>query len=182
MQSSADILKNLSAVASSDPSALKAVKLTGTGPLLPSSFAIDTAAQATIAAAGLAAAELGKPFGETQDVSVDLEHAVVECRSERYLRVDGEPPPPAWMRSPVCTRCATGSSGCTRISGITATTFARFWGVEPEREKVQAGLGSSDGKDFETKAYAGGCVVSFMRSHDTWLKHPHAKALAECRC
>ena len=97
MQSTADILKNLWTVAGGDPSALKAVKLTGTAPLLPSSFAIDTAAQVTIAAAGLAAAELWKArSGETQDVSVDLEHAVVECRSERYLRVDGKPPPPAW--------------------------------------------------------------------------------------
>ena len=25
-----------------------------------------------------------------------MRHAVVECRSERYLRVDGKPPPPAW--------------------------------------------------------------------------------------
>ena len=34
--------------------------------------------------------------GQTQDVSVDMRHAVVECRSERYMRVDGKPPPPAW--------------------------------------------------------------------------------------
>ncbi len=25
-----------------------------------------------------------------------MRHAVVECRSERYLRVDDKPPPPAW--------------------------------------------------------------------------------------
>ena len=34
--------------------------------------------------------------GEAQNVAVDMRHAVVECRSERYLRVDGKPPPPAW--------------------------------------------------------------------------------------
>src|SRR5690349_20948386 len=97
MPSSTDVLKNLWTVAGGDPSALNALKLTGEGPLLPSSFAIDQAAQVTIAAAGLAAADIWKlRSGEAQDVAVDLEHAVVECRSERYLRLDGKPPPPAW--------------------------------------------------------------------------------------
>src|SRR2546425_2449262 len=39
-------------------SALDAIELTGAEPVLPSSFAVGTAAQATIAAAALAAAEL----------------------------------------------------------------------------------------------------------------------------
>src|SRR5262245_48292740 len=97
MHSSYDILTKLWSVAGGHPSALDAVKLTGPGPLLPCSFAIDTAAQVTIAAAGLAAAEIWKlRSGEAQEVAVELEHAVIECRSERYLRVDGKRPPPAW--------------------------------------------------------------------------------------
>ena len=87
MKSRADILKNLWSVAGGDPSALNAVKLTGTAPLLPSSFAIDTAAQVTSPPRALPPPKSGKLRGkQTQDVSVDLEHAVVECRSERYLR------------------------------------------------------------------------------------------------
>src|SRR3954454_5781059 len=79
MPSSTDVLKNLWSVAGGDPPALNAVKLTGEGPLLPSSFAIDQAAQVTIAAAGLAAADIWKlRSGEQQNVAVDLEHAVVE--------------------------------------------------------------------------------------------------------
>jgi hypothetical protein len=35
-----------------------------------------------------------------------------------------------------------------------------------------------DGEAFETAAYAGGCVVAMMRSHDEWSDLPHAKALA----
>jgi hypothetical protein len=34
-------------------------------------------------------------------------------------------------------------------------------------------------EQFETAAYAGGCVVSMMRSHDEWLAHPQAKALQQ---
>jgi crotonobetainyl-CoA:carnitine CoA-transferase CaiB-like acyl-CoA transferase len=180
MQSSADILKNLWTVAGGDPLALNAVKLTGTGPLLPSSFAVDTAAQVTIAAAGLAAAEIWKArSGEAQDVSVDLEHAVVECRSERYLRVDGKPPPPAWDAIAGVYKVRDGFVRLHTNFRHHRDNVCKVLGVEPEREKVQAALNSWDGEEFETKAYAGGCVVSFMRPYDTWSKHPHAKALAE---
>src|SRR6202000_2935937 len=48
---------------------------------------------------------------------------------------------------------------------------------EPEREKIQAALMQWDGEAFETAAYAGGAVVSLMRSHDEWMATPHAKAL-----
>ena len=74
-----------------------AVTLTGDEPQLPSSFRVAAAAQASIAAAGLAAANIWQlRSGQSQDVAVDMRHAVVECRSERYLRVDGKPPGPAW--------------------------------------------------------------------------------------
>src|SRR5437764_6345176 len=97
MQSPSEILADLWTLAGGDPSALDAVMLTGEEPQLPSSFRVAAAAQTSIAAAGLAAAEIWKMrSGESQRVAVDMRHAVVECRSERYLRVDGKPPPPAW--------------------------------------------------------------------------------------
>ena len=37
-----------------------------------------------------------------------------------------------------------------------------------ERDEVQAALMQRDGEAFETAAYAGGCVVALMRSHDEW--------------
>ena len=51
-------------------------------------------------------------------------------------------------------------------------------GCEQEREKIQAALNQWDGEAFETAAYAGGAVVSLMRSHDEWSATPQAKALA----
>src|SRR5450755_5071511 len=35
-----------------------------------------------------------------------------------------------------------------------------------------------DGEAFETAAYAGGCVVAMMRSHQEWSASPPARALA----
>jgi crotonobetainyl-CoA:carnitine CoA-transferase CaiB-like acyl-CoA transferase len=180
MQSSSDVLKDLWTIAGGDPSALNAVKLTGKAPMLPCSFAIDTAAQVTIAAAGLAAAEIWKQrSGERQDVAVDLEHAVVECRSERYLRVAGKPPPPAWDAIAGVYKVRDGFVRLHTNFRHHRDNVCKVLDCEPEREKVQAALNNWDGEAFETKAYAGGCVVSFMRSHETWSKHPHARALAE---
>ncbi len=50
---------------------------------------------------------------------------------------------------------------------------------KPERDDVQAALMQWDAEAFETAAYAGGCVVAAMRSHEQWSELPHAKALAE---
>src|SRR5438477_1321765 len=180
MESRSEILADLWTLAGGEISALDAVALTGEEPQLPSSFRVAAAAQASIAAAGLAAAQIWKlRSGQSQDVTVDMRHAAVECRSERYLRVDGKPPPPTW----------------DAIAGIYKTRDQRFvrlhtnfrhhrdavckvLNCKPERDEVQAALMQWDGEAFETAAYAGGCVVAFMRSHDEWLATPHARALA----
>jgi crotonobetainyl-CoA:carnitine CoA-transferase CaiB-like acyl-CoA transferase len=181
MQSPREILADIWTSAGGDPAALDAVRLTGDEPQLPSSFRVAAAAQASVAAAGLAAAEIWKlRSGQGQDIAVDMRHAVVECRSERYLRVDDKPPPPAW----------------DAIAGIYKTRDQRFvrlhtnfrhhrdavckvLNCKPERDEVQAALMQWDGEAFETAAYAGGCVVAMMRSQEEWSATPHAKALAE---
>jgi crotonobetainyl-CoA:carnitine CoA-transferase CaiB-like acyl-CoA transferase len=180
MQSPREILTDLWALAGGDPSALDAVTLTGEEPQLPSSFPVAAAAQASIAATGLAAAQVWKlRSGQSQDVAVDLRHAVVECRSERYLRVDGKSSAMAW----------------DAIAGIYRTRDQRFvrlhtnfrhhrdavcqvLNCKPERDDVQAALMRWDAEAFETAAYASGCVVAMMRSHQEWSDLPHAKALA----
>jgi crotonobetainyl-CoA:carnitine CoA-transferase CaiB-like acyl-CoA transferase len=180
MQTPREILADLWMLAGGEPAALDAATLTGEEPQLPSSFRVATAAQASIAAAGLAAAHVWKlRSGQSQDVAVDMRHAVVECRSERYLRVDGKPPPPAW----------------DAIAGIYKTRDRRFvrlhtnfphhreavcrvLNCEAERDDVQAALMQWDAEAFETAAYAAGGVVAAMRSYREWSDLPHAKALA----
>jgi len=181
MQSPREILSDIWTSTGGDPSTLDAVKLTGDEPQLPSSFRVAAAAQASIAATGLAAAQIWKlRSGQSQDVAVDMCHAVVECRSERYLRVDGKGSPMAW----------------DAIAGIYKTRDQRFvrlhtnfphhraavckvLNCKPERDDVQAALMQWDAEAFETAAYAGGGVVAMMRSHQEWSDLPHAKALAE---
>jgi crotonobetainyl-CoA:carnitine CoA-transferase CaiB-like acyl-CoA transferase len=180
MQTPRDILADLWRLAGGDPAALSAVTLTGEEPKLPSSFRVGAAAQVPIAAAGLAAAEIWKlRSGEAQTVAVDMTHAAVECRSERYLRVDGKPPPPTW--DPTAGIYRTGDARFVRLH----TNFphhraavCKVLGCKEEREAIQAALMQWEGEAFETAAYAGGAVVSMMRSHEEWSATPHAKALA----
>ena len=63
MTQAQDVLGALWRGAGGDAGALEQVRLTGQGPVLPSSFAVDDMAQAAIAAAGLAAAELHRVRG-----------------------------------------------------------------------------------------------------------------------
>ncbi|MET4196077.1 CoA transferase [Bradyrhizobium sp. LA6.12] len=181
MQSPADILRDLWTSIGGDKAALERVRLTGEEPQIPSSFRVAVAGQTTIAAAGLAAAEIWRlRSGETQDVSVDMRHAVAECRSERYLRLDDKPPPPAW--DAIAGVYKTGDNRFVRCH----TNFphhrdavCNVLGCEPERDKVQAALMQWKGEDFETAAYAAGGVVALMRSYDEWSALPQARALAE---
>lgn len=181
MQSPIDILKGIWTSAGGDVAALARVHLTGDEPQIPSSFRVAVAGQTTIAAAGLAAAEIWRlRSGEAQDVAVDMRHAVVECRSERYLRLDDKPPPPAW--DAIAGVYKTGDNRFVRCH----TNFphhrdavCKVLGCVPEREKVQAALMQWKGEDFEAAAYAAGGVVALMRSYDEWSVLPQARALAQ---
>ena len=162
-----------------DAAALDALTLTGDEPQLPSSFRVAVAAQVSVAATGLAAAEIWKMrSGQAQDVTVDMRHAVVECRSERYLRVDGKPPPPAWDAIAGVYKTRDGFVRLHTNFPHHRDAVCTVLNCKPERDAVQAALRQWDGEAFETAAYAGGCVVAFMRSHDQWSATPHAKALA----
>jgi crotonobetainyl-CoA:carnitine CoA-transferase CaiB-like acyl-CoA transferase len=180
MQPPREILADLWKLVGGEPAALDAVTLTGEEPQLPSSFRVAAAAQVSVAAAGLAAAHIWKlRSGQSQKVAVDMRHAVVECRSERYLRVDGKPPPPTW--DIVAGVYKTGDGRFVRLH----TNFrhhrdavCRVLNCKPERDEVQAALMKWEAEAFETAAYAEGGVVSMMRSHDEWSASPHARALA----
>src|SRR5439155_18283267 len=86
--------------------ALQHARLTGEDPVLPSSFAVGAAAQSTIAAAALAACELGHLRGAgRQQVAVDMRHAALDCTG--WFSLDGRVPDP-WDTFSGLYRCADG--------------------------------------------------------------------------
>ncbi len=155
------------------------VRLTGADPVLPSSFAVGTAAQAAIAAGGLAAAALGRIRGlPRQSVSVDMAHAATEFHSEGWLRVAGQPPPPTWDKIAGTYQCGDGRY--VRLH----TNFPhhrdgvlRLLGCAYDRDSVQAALAARTAFDVEDAAAAAGLCVTAMRSFAEWDAHPQGRAV-----
>jgi crotonobetainyl-CoA:carnitine CoA-transferase CaiB-like acyl-CoA transferase len=174
------ILRNLWLAAGGDLEALANVDLVGADPALPSSFRVGTAAQATIAAAGLAAAEVWRQrTRRSQRVAVDMRHAAIEFRSERYLRNDGKPPGPAWDKIAGVYR--TGDGRMVRLH----TNFPHhrdrvltLLRCGYEREAVQAALMTWNAEAFEAAAAGAGAIATMMRSPAEWAAHPQGQAVA----
>ncbi|WP_197372728.1 CoA transferase, partial [Ralstonia pseudosolanacearum] len=160
--------------------ALSRVALTGMEPALPSSFAVGTLAQSAIAAAALGAAHIDTlRTGRRQSVSVDMHHAALEFRSERYFRVGGQLPPDPWDKIAGLYRCG---DGCwVRLH----TNFPhhrdgvlRLLGCAHDREAVARALAGWQALAFEDAAAEAGLVVSAARTFDEWDRHPQGMALA----
>ena len=160
--------------------ALEAVALTGGEPALPSSFAVGTAAQASIAASALAAAELWRlRTGRQQRVSVDMRDAAIEFRSERYMRIAGAARGEIWDKIAGLYRC--GDARWVRLH----TNFPhhrdgvlKLLGCEYSREGVQRALDGWQAEAFETAAAEAGLVVTATRSFAEWDAHGQGRAVA----
>ena len=159
--------------------ALQQVQLSGADPVLPSSFAVGTAAQASIAAAALAACEFGHVRGQArQEVGVDMVHAALECSA--WFSVDGRTPE-AWDKFSGLYRCADGwvrvhSNFAHHRDGV-----LRLLGLEPgavERADVQQALASWRALEFEQAAAGRGLVVAVVRSFEEWDAHPQGRVVA----
>lgn len=114
-----------------------------------------------------------------QTVAVDMRHAAVEFRSERYMRIDGKPPGPAWDK--IAGIYDTGDGRKVRLH----TNFPhhrdgilKLLGCDYTREAVQAVLMKWEGEKFETAAAEARLVATKMRSPSEWAAHPQGQAVA----
>jgi crotonobetainyl-CoA:carnitine CoA-transferase CaiB-like acyl-CoA transferase len=159
--------------------ALAYAKLTGADPVLPSSFAVGAAAQSTIAAAALAACELGHLRGTArQQVGVDMRHAALDCCG--WFSLDGQVPA-QWEAFSGLYRCA---DGWVRIHANFAhhrDGALRLMKLDPAsatRADADAAMATWRARDFEDAAAAQGLVATALRSFDEWDATPQAQAIA----
>lgn len=175
-----DSLETLWRAARLDPAALDRLAMTGAEPVLPSSFAVGTAMQTSVAASALVAAECWRTrSGEAQKVSVDMRAAAIAARSERYLTVDGGPAPELWDKIAGAYRCGDGR--WVRLH----TNFPHhrdgvlnILGCAHDKAAVTAALQGWTAFDFETACADAGLVVAAMRSFAEWDAHPQGRAIA----
>jgi hypothetical protein len=167
--------------------ALACAELAGTEPVAPSSFRVTTAAQTSLAAAALCAAEIWhrRTGGSArQHVTVDAAHAVLESASR--FTVDGTAPRiwdklsglypcgsarrrPGWVR--IHANFAHHRDGALRLLGCPP-------GPDTERAAVIEALRRWDAHEFEAAAADAGLVVAAARAFAAWDAHPQARPLA----
>jgi CoA-transferase family III len=161
--------------------ALHRATLTGQDPVLPSSFAVGAAAQASIAAAALAATQVGVQRGmAAHTVSVDMQHAALECLT--HYAIDGRVPniwdkysgtyraQDGWVR--IHANFAHHRDGALALLGLTA-------GDATSKADVERALQAWRAEEFEQAAAERCLVVAALRTHAQWQAHPQAVALAE---
>ncbi|MDP5008310.1 MAG: CoA transferase [Glaciimonas sp.] len=165
--------------------ALSQLTLTGSDPILPSSFAVGVAAQASIAVSTLVAAEIGRLRGicsgdgnKIQQVSVDMRHALAEFRSERYLRINDAQPEDPWDKIAGAYRCGDGR--WVRLH----TNFPhhrdgvlKILDCAHDKVSVERSLQRWRAEDVENAAAEAGVVVAAMRSFAEWDQHPQGIAV-----
>ena len=133
--------------------ALQYANLIGADPVLPVSFAIGTAAQSSVAAAALAACELGYTRGQArQRVTVDMIHAAGECSGwfsvngvvhELWEKFSGlYPCADGWLR--IHANFAHHRDGVLQLLGLSADTA--------EKDDVRTALQRWRTQDFEQAA------------------------------
>ncbi len=172
-------LASLWAEAGLPAEALPHLRLTGADPVLPSSFAIGAAAQTTIAASALAAAELHHlRGGRRQSIAVDMGHAATEFRSEQHAVIEGSAPKDLW--DPIAGTYQCGDGRWVRLH----TNFPhhrdgllRILGCANDKASVAAALKGWKGFDFEDAAAASGMCATAMRSFAEWDAHPQGQAV-----
>ena len=175
------VLADLWRMAGQPAEALDQVTLTGAEPVLPSSFAVGTAAQATVAAATLAANELWHlRTKRRQRVSVDMRHAGIEFRSERYLLLDGKPPPEHRDKTVGLYRCGDGRwvRLHTNLPHHRAGTL-KLLKADYDRAAVQRALDGWQAFALEDAAAEAGLVITATRSFAEWDAHPQGQAVAD---
>jgi crotonobetainyl-CoA:carnitine CoA-transferase CaiB-like acyl-CoA transferase len=174
-----DVLAGLWQLAGLPQGALAFAHLSGADPVLPSSFAVGCAAQATIAAAALAACEVGHLRGTPrQQVSVDMLHAALECTG--WFSLDGNTPD-IWDAFSGLYRCA---DGWVRIHANFAhhrDGALRVLGLDPSRAvraDAEQALLSWRALDFEDAIAEAGIVATALRTFDEWDATPQGQAIA----
>ncbi len=175
------VFASLWRTAGHDDAALGQIQFTGAEPVLPSSFAVGTAAAAAIGAAALAAAELWRlRTGRRQSVRVDMRRAAVEFRSERYLRVDGRVPDEYHDDLAGLYRCGDGRFARLHTNlPHHCSGLLKLLGVAHDKAAVQRALDGMTAEALETAAAEAGLVVTACRSFAEWDQHPQGQAVAK---
>jgi crotonobetainyl-CoA:carnitine CoA-transferase CaiB-like acyl-CoA transferase len=166
-------LREILGAAELDPA--EAVQIAGEDPVLPVRYRIAAAASASLGALGVAIRDLSDKH---QHIRVNARAAAISLRSARYLRVNGQPPPPTWdpLSGFYPVRDGWISIHCNFPNHRSAAM--RVLGAEHDRARAEAASASWQGEALEDAIHAAGGCAGYLRSRETWSRHAQALAVA----
>jgi len=154
-------------------------KITGADPVLPTPYRVGTAGAASLAAFGVAVSRFGELRGlRPQKVAVDLRAATLSLRSSRYLRIDGNPPPPPWdpLSGYYPVRDGWISIHCNFPNHRNAAL--KVLQADPNRKNAEEKSATWTGEALEDAIHAAGGCAGFVRSAGDWARHAQGNAVA----
>ncbi|AWN49665.1 acyl-CoA transferase [Methylobacterium terrae] len=152
------------------------VTVTGTG-ALPSVYPVSDLAAASVAAAGLALAELVEArFGRRPAVTVDRRLAAQWF--SRSLAPQGWEPPPLWDPVAGDYRSADGWIRLHTNAPHHRDAALAVLGAVPERAAVAGAVARWRADELEAAVVAQGGCAAAMRAAEAWAVHPQGAALA----
>ena len=152
----------------------------GTDPILPTPFRIGVAGAATLAATGIAAADLWRlRTGRWQGIAVDVRRATASLRSGHYMKLgDGEV---SAGRNPIMGVYPAKNGRWSYIHANFSNHRAAALGVlgcEESREAVTRAVAGWDARELEEAIIAAKGAGGMVRTQAEWAEHPQAAALA----
>ncbi len=161
------------------PDDLSAVEITCADPVLPSRFAVGTAAAATVSATTLAAARSWRDRGgPSAAVRVNTRSAAVAFRSERYVRVNGA----VVLEHENLTGDYRTRDGWVRLhcnyphhrdAAMRALGLA-----QDEVERVAPTVAGREAQEVEEAVIEAGGAAAALRTTEEWSAHPQWAAVA----
>ena len=176
-----DALRTLMPIAGWPEERAGQVQITGgTDPILPTPFRIGETSAATLAAVGLAAADLWElRTGRRQEIAVDARQATASLRSGSYMKME-------WSssrheRNPVMgtypAKDGHGSYLHCNFPNHRAAAL-KVLGVPEDREAVTKAVAGWDALELEEAIIAANGAGGMVRTMEEWAQHPQAAAIA----
>ncbi len=152
----------------------------GTDPILPTPFRIGVAGAATLAATGIAAADLWRHrTGRRQSIGVDVRQSTASLRSAHYLQVgDGHV---SADRNPIMGVYPTKDGRWSYVHANFPNHRAaalKVLGCEENRESVTNAVAKWNAIDLEEAIIAAKGAGGMVRTKAEWAEHPQAAAIA----
>jgi len=155
------------------------VDLTGEPGHLPSRFAVEEVAVATVSAALLAATAICELRGTpVSAVHVDRGHVADAVRSERHFSVNGQA---AGAGFAPLSRFWRAKDGWVRTHANYPwhrRALVQALGTSEDADAVAAAFGNLSAQEIEDRVFAAGGVATAVRTLAAWHAHPQGQALA----